>query len=151
MNDHPEGPGNEIPYQTQSRYMLFALIPAVCALVLAWQISAQFDPVAVVFFLIALAATVWAVVNMLSRVRVNEHAVTLRHPLKGVSTVEFRQLISVHTGGRLLPNLVLFYHPRAENDLLDLDEVRSLTLPALEEQETLLDTLQAAVRHYQPT
>ncbi|MBK8047980.1 MAG: hypothetical protein IPK16_13105 [Anaerolineales bacterium] len=88
---------------------------------------------------------------MLSRVEADERALRLRRPLQGVRQVELRQLINVHTGGRLLPNLVLFYHPRTSQDLLDLDAVESLTLPAVEDQAMLLETLQAAIRHYQPS
>ena len=65
----------------------------------------------------------------------------LETPL-GARRVEFRQLDSATEAGRLLRVVVVTYHPLLENGLLDLDDLRSVTLPAVNQQYELLELLQ---------
>ena len=60
-------------------------------------------------------------------------------------TVALRQLMSVSTSGRAGKALILLYHPDRGDGMLDLDDVRSLVLPALDEQDALQSYLEAQV------
>ena len=53
--------------------------------------------------------------------------------------------MSVSTSGRAGNALILLYHPDRGDGMLDLDDVRSLVLPALDEQDALQSYLEAQV------
>ena len=64
-------------------------------------------------------------------------------PLAQPLQVQFRQLAEVSEEGRLQRVILLLYHPLCADGLVDLDDLHSLALPALEEQTDLLEILQA--------
>ena len=80
-----------------------------------------------------------------TRVTLTRRAITRRIPLGATRTVALRQLMSVSTSGRAGNALILLYHPDRGDGMLDLDDVRSLVLPALDEQDALQSYLEAQV------
>jgi hypothetical protein len=66
----------------------------------------------------------------------------LRTPLQ-TQRVEFRQLDDATVAGRVAHRIVVTYFPLRDNGLLDLDELRSLTLPAVDHQAELLALLES--------
>ena len=83
----------------------------------------------------------------MSRVEVDDRGLTLLQPLASPQQVQYRQLAEVSEEGRLQRVILLLYHPLRPDGLLDLDDLRSLALPALEEQSDLLEILQARTPH----
>jgi hypothetical protein len=61
--------------------------------------------------------------------------------------VQFRQLVEVSEEGRFQRVIVLLYHPLRSQGLVELDDLRSLALPALEAQTDLLELLQTRTPH----
>lgn len=64
--------------------------------------------------------------------------------------VELRQIAEVHSEGRLIPALLVLYHPRRDDGLFDHEQLRSLALPAVERQDALLAALGGAAKEQAP-
>jgi hypothetical protein len=99
------------------------------------------------FFFVMLSATmsVWFGNVMLSRVQVDERAVALYSPLRGAQQIEFRQVMRITEAGRFIHTLLLLYHPRQPDGLLDLDQIRQTVLPAVINQEQLFIAIEARI------
>lgn len=97
------------------------------------------------FFVISAGAGLWFANAGFSRVKIKERAIVLQRPLRGGYRVEFRQLVSVTASGRFTQSLSLLYYPRQPDNLLDLDHVRHLSLPAVTDQERLLTAIEACI------
>lgn len=92
-----------------------------------------------VFFLVSFGVAIWAIWNLLSRVELREESVSIRNPIGGRTTVEFRQAISAIESGRFGNSISLLYHPFGANGLIDTDDADTLYLPKVENQDDLLD------------
>jgi predicted secreted protein len=101
--------------------------------------------VGVLFAIFAAGLLFFALRGLGSRVEVDDHALTLLRPLSPPQRVEFRQLAEVSEEGRLHRVIVLLYYPLHSDGLVDLDDLRSLALPALEDQYALLELLDSKV------
>lgn len=128
-------------YSAHPKYRLFVLTCAVLAVLFIWQLRQLFDIGAVLFLVIAVGLLLWYGRMMGSRVVVEETRMALHTPLARPKVVEFRQLAGVSEEGRIGQSILVLYHPLAEHGLVELDEVRSLALPAVQDQEALLATL----------
>ena len=132
-------------YKTHLRYRLYLLAGLVMAALLVWNLVHTVEPGTILFIGICLLLVVWNVSASLSWVAVEPDRVILHGPFGGARAVEFRQLLSVTEEGRFGHAILLLYHPKLEQGLLDLDEVRSLALPAVADQEQLLENLSKRV------
>lgn len=130
-------------YTPHLRYKLIALLGLLFAAGFGWQLTRRFSLEVLFFLVISLALIAWAIYAMLSHVEATTNGVILFTPLRASRQIEFRQLISVSENGRFNPVLTLVYYPRETNGLLDLDDARSLILPAVTEQQELLALLEA--------
>lgn len=133
-------------YPIHPRYKLLALLCLLLAALFGWNLRARFTWEETFFFVILLVIAAWSLALSFSHVALTAEQITLSTPWRGSQQVEFRQLISVSENGRFNPVLTLIYHPRLANNLLDLDDARSLILPAVDEQDELLASLEARVR-----
>jgi hypothetical protein len=124
-------------------YRVVAGLCLVLAVLLAGQVLRVFTPAALLFCVISLAIALWCLGESWCQVELHPTSFCVTLPLRPAQWVEFHQLISVTENGRLNPVITVVYHPRLDNGLLDLEAVRSLLLPAVTEQETLLAHLQA--------
>ncbi len=101
------------------------------------------------FLLISLGIALWGAFTALSRVEFTVKSIHIRSPLGSslfrVRSVEHRQLIDITLGGRLGKSVVLLYHPKLENGLLDLEAANSLFLPVVRNQQDLYNRLKAQV------
>jgi len=102
----------------------------------------SFDTVTAFVFALCLACALWSAWNLFSAVTVGAKGICVSSPLGRVACVDFRQFAEVAPGGRFLPTIVVIYHPLRGDGQLDLDEFRSLHLPAVEARDILLESLQ---------
>jgi hypothetical protein len=114
---------------------------------LVWLSLRRLELAGLLFLLFAIWLLFFAVRSLFSRVEVDEHGLTLVRPLAQPLQVQFRQLAEVSEEGRLQRVILLLYHPLCADGLVDLDDLHSLALPALEEQTDLLEILQTRTPH----
>lgn len=134
-------------YRPHARYVLITAVAVLSIPALIWLLLRGVDLAGVLFLLFAVGLLFFAVRGLLSRVEVDERGLTLLQPLARPQAVQYRQLAEVSEEGRLQRVILLLYHPLRPDGLLDLDDLRSLALPALEEQSDLLEILQARAPH----
>ncbi|MCC6457397.1 MAG: hypothetical protein IT328_20750 [Caldilineaceae bacterium] len=132
-------------YTGHSFYRLLAALCVILILLFAWQLRARWDWGALLFMAIAAWSAFRCVRLMLSQVEVMDDRVRLVAPGSSPREVEFRQLSEVHEEGRGLKSILLVYYPRMATGLLDLDEERTLLLPAVNGHAELLAALAAKV------
>ena len=148
MTNDPTTPtANQTIYRPHARYVLITGIAALSIPALIWLLLRGIDLAGVLFLIFAVGLLFFAVRGLLSRVEVDDRGLTLLQPLSGPQQVQYRQLAEVSEEGRLQRVILLLYHPLRPDGLIDLDDLRSLALPALEEQSDLLDMLQARAPH----
>ena len=97
------------------------------------------------FFLLSVTITFWFGNTLLSQIRLDERTIALQTPLRGVQQLDLRQVVSATEVGRVQRSLALLYHPRQPDGLLDLEQIRSLRLPMVTNQEILLAALEARI------
>lgn len=132
-------------YAAHPKYWLLTGIWAGLAVLFLWQLRRGSDTGALLFLLIALGLTVWYGRNLMSRVTLEDRRLRLHRPFVPDAVVEFRQLAAVGEEGRFGQSILLHYHPLRGDGLLELDEIRSLALPALVNQVGLLALLNEQV------
>lgn len=114
-------------------------------LLLTWSTARRFSGEGLFFVLIMVGATLWFARAIGNHVVLDERSITLQAPLRRPQRIEFRQLRSVTESGRLLVVPTLLYHPQQATGLVDLETLKSLTLPTLSHQDQLLSTLSAVM------
>ncbi len=133
-------------YPARRVYLLLVLLGlAVAALFVREVARGQgFDQAVAVFLLLSALGFagihgMWA----LTRVELTPTGLTVHRPGRPPLHVDFRQMVDVHEGGRLLKTLSLVYYPVDADGLVDLEAPRSLFLPAVERQAELLRVLRS--------
>lgn len=129
-------------YQPQLIYRVLALISLVLICLYIWSLLHGIQLGAVLYLAISMSTLVWTGYKGLTSLSVDESHFTLRSPFRADTIVEYRQIISVSEERRLMPTVVVNYHPREENGLLDLDTAESISFPAMKNQEQLFSLLQ---------
>ena len=129
-------------YRPHSRYVLMAGIAVICVALLGWRLAERPDLGSLLFLGVALGLLFFALRGIGSRVEVDALGLTLFRPLLPPLRIHYRQLVEVTEEGRVQRVLVVLYYPLAADGLLDLDDMRSQALPALEDQTELLSLLQ---------
>jgi hypothetical protein len=132
-------------YMAHPRYRLFALGSAVLAMLFGGDLLRSFEVGALLFFCVCLGIAVWYARTMFSQVEVGRDRVRVNRPYAAPQEVEFRQLVSVAEEGRMGTAIMLSYHPKSAQGLLDLDSVQTLMLPAVVNQEALYNHLSRQV------
>lgn len=139
-----------------ARYAVMAAAGVAIGLLLLWQLLAPMRNGAPftlqhllggegLFTATSLVLAVYFARQAATRVMLTKQAITRTIPLGAAQTVELRQLMSVSESGRAGNALILLYHPLRDDGLLELDDVRSLVLPALQGQDELRTYLEARV------
>lgn len=129
-------------YHPTPRYALLTSAGFLAALLCAWSLWQQFDWITLIFLIGCLFAAFSFGEQWRSVVVLDEHGLTLRSPIR-VRSVAYRQLDGAVEAGRVVRGIVVTYHPLRENGLLDLEDLRSVTLPAVDQQMELLADLEA--------
>lgn len=130
-------------YRPHPRYALIAGIAGISILALLWLLWRRLELGSLLFLIFAAGLLVFALRSIFSRVEVDARGLTLVRPLSPPLSVQFRQLVEVSEEGRFQRVLLLLYHPLRPDGLLDLDDLRSVALPALDDQPELIELLQA--------
>jgi hypothetical protein len=134
-------------FRPHARYVLIAGIALLSVAALLWLLWRELDLAGVLFLLFAVGLLFFALHSLRSRVEVDEHALTLFRPLAPPLQVQFRQLAEVSEEGRFQRVILVLYYPLRPDGQVELDDLRSLALPAVEEQTELLELLQARTPH----
>jgi hypothetical protein len=128
-------------YVARRIYGGLTLVGFLVILLFVWTLSQGFDWFTLIF--LSLAA-LFAVVNlrwMLTRAELTPSGLTLHEPMLQPTHIDFRQMVAVYEAGRTLPGISLVYYPLAGNGLVNMDDPRTLFLPAMEKQDELLSIL----------
>lgn len=141
----PTRAGHTRRWHVQKWYAASALLCSVLALPFFWQLARGFEPGALLFALICLGIGLWQWRAFRTQVATEGDRLVIHAPLSSTRRIEFGQLLDVVQEGRVNPTLLIMYHPRAADGRIDLDDVQTVTLPALQEQSTLLERLEGYV------
>ena len=126
-------------------YLALALLCGLLVGAFAWQLRAAWDWGALLFLAITGALALHYGRLALARVEVTGDRLRLRQWGAAAREVEFRQLSQVVEEGRGLRALQLHYHPRGGSGLMVTDDLRTLTLPAVQDHAGLWEALAAHV------
>ncbi|MEX1021476.1 MAG: hypothetical protein WDZ49_17575 [Litorilinea sp.] len=136
-------------YPVQQWYGISALLCLGLGLVFGWQLVGQLRAGAeagtVLFLGICLGCAVWQWRAARTRVMLDRDRMIVAPPWRAAHEIEFRQLLTVVQEGRVNPTLLVMYHPRGANGLVDPDAVQSVTLPGVQDQTALLDRLEGHI------
>jgi hypothetical protein len=128
-------------YLARRIYGGLTLMGLLITLLFVWTLVQAFDWFTLIFLSFA---ALFAIINlrwMLTRAELTPSGLTLHEPLIPPTHVDFRQMVVVYEAGRAIPGISLVYYPLAGNGLVNMDEPRTLFLPAMENQEELLSIL----------
>ena len=132
-------------YQPRRSYTGMAYGGALVALLFAWEVGRSFAWPTLFFLVIAMA---FAAVNLrwaVTQVELTPAGLTCHRPFATPLHIDFRQIVAVAEAGRMTNGISLIYYPLAANGLIDLDNPRSLFLPAVERQDELLAIVQREI------
>jgi hypothetical protein len=146
-NDDFLAPESLFTFRPSARYALFLLVATVVVLMFGMSLAARFDWGSIFFLGVGLVGMVWSGDQVLSRVDLDVTEIRLRRLWRQPKQVAFRQMDSLQAAGRIFSALVFTYHPLQPDGLLDLQSVHTLILPAVEEQELLVELLKARAIH----
>ena len=149
-------PGEIQEFSPHPRYRWMALGSGLLFLLLGWNlvspmvrgeslIVSEVDRGLLFFMVVAAAIALWYLRLALSRVSLSPSEVTLHGPLMATKTVSTQQMTGLSVSGRSGHAVTLLYHPSGRNDLIDPDEIASLTLPEVDDQDALLAELESWV------
>ena len=125
---------------------MFLIVCVALTLLFGWSLW-QTPTIQTGFFcVICLGAAFWYGQMSLSSVTITENSLVYDSLLRSRQEVEFRQLIEVSENGRFGQAITLLYYPVLTTGLVDLENVQSLFLPQVIDQETLYSTLVANIR-----
>ena len=128
-------------YPAHRIYQFLALIGVAVALLFVWTLARDFEWMTFLFFAVAVTFSFINLRWMFTRAELTPSGLTLHEPLNDAVHVDFRQMVAVYEAGRVVPGVSLVYYPLRANGLVDMDDARSLFLPALERQDELLSVL----------
>ena len=133
-------------YHPTPRYALLTGAGALAALLCAWSLWRQFDWVTLFFLGGCLFAALAFAAQWRTVVELDAQGFTVHAPLRP-HRVEYRQIDGAGEAGRVVRGIVVTYHPFRAGGLLDLDDLHSVTLPAVDHQYELLDQLETRRPH----
>jgi hypothetical protein len=122
-------------------YRGLALAAFVAVLLLLWELRHGWTWSHGLVGGLALATALYYGRLALSRVELAATHVHVIAPMTRPRGIERRQIADVHSEGRLIPAILVIYHPRRADGLFDHENLRSLTLPAVVGQDALLAAL----------
>lgn len=129
-------------YKPQFYYRILILVGLALTSLFAYDLTQGLEVGGILFLTISIGIVLWSVDAAMSVVNVDEHHIIVKRPFRVAKTLQYGQILSVSEEGRLQQIVVITYHPRRADGLLDLDGAQSLTLPAVQRQHTLLESLQ---------
>ena len=134
-------------FRPSTRYALYFIVTTTVVLLFMVSLFARFDWGSLFFLGVGLVGMGWSGDQLLSRIDLDVTELRFRQLWRQPKQVAFRQMDSLHIAGRLFSVPVIAYHPLETDGLLDLQDLLTLTLPAVEEQELLIHLLKARAIH----
>lgn len=134
-----------VTYRAHPVYLLLAGLAAACVILLGWRLLGGYDLGTVLFFCLGLGLLLLTLRNAGSRVEADALGLTLFRPLAAPLRIQYRQMAQVTEESRFqrtMKVIVVLYYPLGATGLVDLEDLRSQALPALEDQTELLHVLQ---------
>lgn len=137
----PTGDHSAHIFTAHPLYRGLTLAAAVTAGFALWQMRGQWDILTLLLLLAGVVLTVYFGRLALARITLDARHVHLAMLGARPRRVEYRQLSAVHEEGRGIRSILLLYHPRMDNGLVDTSELHSLNLPATAHGDALLAAL----------
>ncbi len=130
-------------YRASPRYWILAVAALGATAVLLFDIvttGLRWD--SALFAAIGLLGGLWALWMATTRVLVTDDGLIIQR-FTAMYKIDHQQLLRADVQGRFLGVLSLIYHPRLENGLIDTDQVGSMLVPALVDQQALIERLES--------
>lgn len=128
-------------YAARRIYQIFALIGVLVTLLFVWTLTQTFDWLTLLFLVFAALFAIFNLRWMFTHAELTPSGLTLYEPFDQTTHIDFRQMVTVYEAGRIVPGVSIVYYQLADNGLIDMDEPRTLFLPALEDQQEFLRIL----------
>jgi hypothetical protein len=128
-------------YPVQHSYGLIAVVSSVVAGLFGWNLLHTAEMPSFLFLATSLGVLGWSVRMALTSIDLTPSQLIVRAPFARTHNVEFGQILSVTEEGRIGKSIVVAYHPRTGDGLLDLDTARAVVLPAVRDQDSLFEQL----------
>lgn len=140
-------------YTPTTRYWLYAAAGGAIALLFGWELLVTLRQPStlssllerLLFLLVGVGLLGWGLYTALGRLLLTSESVVWKRAAGAPKVVHFRQLINASEAGRFGGSVTLLYHPLQQDGLLDLEDARTLFLPALRHQDELLAHLQEKI------
>ena len=128
-------------FQSQMHYRVLALVSLIMVGLFTWDLLHGAEAGSILFFAVSLGLLVWSARAAFTRVSLTPDHLIVTAPLSRPREIEFGQILSVSEEGRLEKAIVVAYHPRMVDGLLDLDRAESIVLPSVQKQDALYEGL----------
>ena len=124
-------------FRPQRQYWFLAAVCLVLIGLFGWDLLHGAEAGSVLFFAVSLGALAWSVRSTFTQVSLGPDQMVVTAPLSRPREIGYGQILSVSEEGRMGKALVIAFHPRLPDGLLDLDRVETVALPALQDQASL--------------
>jgi hypothetical protein len=127
-------------YRAALRYWVLAVggLGATLLLIIDMFNGISWD--GVLFALIGVLGGLWALWMATTRVYVSNQGLIVRR-FTAVYQLDYRQIISASIEGRFLSVISIVFHPRLDNGLIDINQVGSMLVPSVVDQEQLVEQI----------
>ncbi len=132
-------------YRASMRYWILAIGGLGATVLLIYDMFNGVSWDEVFFALIGGVGGLWALWMATTRVYISDQGLIVRR-FTAVYRVDYRQIVSASIEGRFLSVVSVIFHPRLENGLIDTEQVGSLLIPSLADQELFIEQLESRIR-----
>jgi hypothetical protein len=128
-------------YRASPRYWVLAIAGLGAAALLLIDLFRGVRWDTALFALIGLVGGLWALWMATTRVYVTDDGLIIKR-FTAAYRVDFQQMLGADVQGRFLSVLSIVFHPRLESGLIDTEQVGSMLVPALVDQEQLVELIE---------
>jgi hypothetical protein len=155
MEPQPTGPEPDVAdealvvteeYRASPRYWVLAVagLGATALLLVDMLRGVRWDTV--LFAAVGVIGGLWALWMATTRVYVADDGLVVKR-FTASYKIDYRQMLSADRQGRVLGVLSILFHPRRADGLIDTEQVGSMLIPALVDQDQLIDLLAQRIPH----
>ncbi len=129
-------------YRASLRYWVLAIagLGATLLLIIDMFNGVSWDEL--LFAVIGIFGGMWALWMATTRVYVSNQGLIVRR-FTAAYRVDYQQILSASIEGRFLSIVSIVFHPRLDDGLIDTEQVGSIMIPSLVDQEQLIEQLEA--------
>jgi hypothetical protein len=132
-------------YVPQTAYRLLAGVSLVMSGLFAWELVRSVEAGSVLFFAVSVGLLLWSARTAWTKIFLAPDRLIVAPPLAKPRDIQNGQILSVSEEGRMNKSIVVAYHPRTRDGMLDLERAQTIVLPAVQEQESLYEQLLARI------